>query len=104
MLPYTQYLEDCAMSLAADPQHSSDTTLVYMMRSLHISEETTYTFDHGSKEKIGEFSDEKIQILVKALAKQVEEWRASLPPGTFAIGTHSLAPPSLSKTPTHPTP
>ncbi|KAJ9603318.1 hypothetical protein H2200_012096 [Cladophialophora chaetospira] len=86
MLPYSQYLEDCALSLAAYPQHASDTTLIHMIRSLRIAEETTYTFDHGSKERIGELSDEKIQILVKALAKQMEEWRVSLPPGTFAIG------------------
>ena len=59
-----------------------------MLRSLHIAQETTYTFDHGSKEQIGELSDVKIQILVKALSKQIEEWRASLPPGTFEIGTH----------------
>lgn len=85
-LNYTQYLEDCAASLAADPQHCSDTTLIHSIRSLRIAEEITYTFDHGSKEKIGELTDEKIQILVRALSKQTEEWRSNLPSGVFNIG------------------
>ncbi len=97
MLPYTDYLDDCAASLASDPQHFSDSTLVYMTRSLYISQQTTYTFDHGSKEMIGELSDEKIQILVKALAKQMEEWRTSLPPGTFEIGRHCQFPCTCKK-------
>jgi hypothetical protein len=90
MLPYGQYLEDCASSLATDPQYASDPTLIHMVRGMRVAEETTHTFDHGSKEKIGELSDEKIEILVRALAKQTEEWRATVPPGAFAIGTCSI--------------
>lgn len=85
-LSYTQYLEDCAASLAADPQHYSDTTLIHYIQSLRIAEEITHTFDHGSKEKISELTDEKIQILVRALSKQTEEWRSNLPAGVFNIG------------------
>ncbi|KIX96703.1 uncharacterized protein Z520_07422 [Fonsecaea multimorphosa CBS 102226] len=85
MLSYTQYLEDCAASLAADPQHPSDTMLIHMIHSLRVAEETTYTFDHGSKEKVGEFNDEKIQLLVRALSRQIEEWKNALPPGVFGI-------------------
>ena len=101
MLPYTQYLDDCANSLATDPQYASDPTLVHLIRSLRIAEETTYTFDHGSKEKIGELSDEKIQLLVRALSKQTEDWRASLPQGMFSIG---MCPPLVlfHRPPTHP--
>ena len=86
MLPYTQYLADCASSLAADPQYPSDPTLIHTVQSLRIAEETTYTFDHGSKEKVGELTDEKIQILVRTLSRETEDWRASLPPGAFGIG------------------
>ncbi|ETI23719.1 hypothetical protein G647_05524 [Cladophialophora carrionii CBS 160.54] len=86
MLPYSQYLEDCASSLVTDPQYSTDPTLIHMVRSMRVAEETTHTFDHGSKEKIGELSDDKIQILVGALSKQTEEWRTSLPPGAFRNG------------------
>ncbi|EXJ66186.1 uncharacterized protein A1O5_10802 [Cladophialophora psammophila CBS 110553] len=57
-----------------------------MIRTLRIAEEVTYTFDHGSKEKVGELSDEKIQILGRALSRQVDEWKVSLPPGVFNIG------------------
>ncbi|OCT50482.1 hypothetical protein CLCR_07438 [Cladophialophora carrionii] len=90
MLPYSQYLEDCASSLVTDPQYSTDPTLIHMVRAMRVAEETTHTFDHGSKEKIGELSDDKIQILVGALSKQTEEWRASLPPGAFTNGTHGI--------------
>jgi hypothetical protein len=83
MLPYTQYLEDCAKSLAADPQHPSDITYIHMIRSLRLAEETTHTFDHGSKEKISELSDEKIQILVRTLDRQIEDWRESIPADVF---------------------
>ncbi|OQU97426.1 hypothetical protein CLAIMM_03358 [Cladophialophora immunda] len=86
MLTYTQYLEDCASSLAADPQHPSDTTLIHQIRTLRVAEEITYTFDHGSKEKVGELTDEKIQILVRALSRQIDEWKVSLPHGAFSIG------------------
>ncbi|EXJ62419.1 hypothetical protein A1O7_02854 [Cladophialophora yegresii CBS 114405] len=86
VLPYSQYLEDCASSLVTDPQYCSDPTLIHMVRSMRVAEETTHTFDHGSKEKIGELSDDKIQILVGALCKQTEEWRVSLPHGTFTTG------------------
>ncbi|OAL30291.1 hypothetical protein AYO20_08769 [Fonsecaea nubica] len=83
MLTYTQYLDDCASSLAADPQHPSDTTLVHYVRTLRLAEEVTYHFDHGSKEKVGELTDEKVQILVRALSRQLEDWKAALPPGMF---------------------
>ncbi|OAP61373.1 hypothetical protein AYL99_03576 [Fonsecaea erecta] len=86
ILTYTQYLEDCAASLAADPQYPSDTTLIHMIRTLRVAEEITYTFDHGSKEKVGELNDEKIALLVRALSKQIEDWKAALPPGAFSIG------------------
>ncbi|KIW70790.1 hypothetical protein PV04_03030 [Phialophora macrospora] len=86
MLPYSQYLEDCGSSLAADPQYCTDPTLIHMVRGMRVAEEATHTFDHGSRERIGELSDEKIEILVRALAKQTEEWRASLPPGAFSFG------------------
>jgi hypothetical protein len=85
MMPYSPYLEDCANSLASDPQHFSDTTLIYQVRSMRLSEEATYTFDHGSKERISELSDEKIQILHRALSNQLEDWKTSLPPGVFDI-------------------
>ena len=83
LLPSTQFLDDCATSLATDPQHRSDTTLIHMIRGLRLAEETTHTFDHGSKEKIGELSDEKLQVLVEAQSGQIEAWREGLPLGVF---------------------
>ncbi|KIX09385.1 uncharacterized protein Z518_00464 [Rhinocladiella mackenziei CBS 650.93] len=81
-LTYTQYIDDCAASLAADPQYASDATIIHQVRSFHIAEQTTDVFDQDSKEKFGDLNDEKVQILVKTLAKNLDDWRAALPVGT----------------------
>jgi len=48
---------------------------------MHIAEQVSNTFDQGSRERVCELSDDKIQILVKSLTKQLEDWKASLPAG-----------------------
>ncbi|KAK4945618.1 hypothetical protein LTR10_015237 [Elasticomyces elasticus] len=85
-MPYTQYLEECASSLAADPQYPSDRLLVHVLGSMHLAEQVSCTFDHGSGEKIGELDDDKIQLLVKALDKRGNEWREALPSGSIESG------------------
>lgn len=47
---------------------------------MSLAEHVSTTFDHGSRERVGELNDEKTQLLVSALAKQVDEWKATLPP------------------------
>lgn len=78
-LVYTQYLDDCASSLATDPQYPCDEKLVYMVRQLHFAEQITHAFDQGSREKIRELSDDRINLVVKTLSRQLADWKASLP-------------------------
>jgi len=89
-MPYTQYLEECASSLAADPQYPSDARVMHVLGSMHLAEQVSCTFDHGSGEKIGELDDDKIQLLVKALEKRGTEWRAALPSGSIESGQYSV--------------
>lgn len=49
-------------------------------------------FDHGSRERAAELNDEKTQLLVTAMARQVEEWKASLPPKTSETGQSGHVP------------
>ncbi|KAK5277876.1 hypothetical protein LTR40_009853, partial [Exophiala xenobiotica] len=80
LLPHTQYVEDCASSLATDPQCPSDSLLIYWVKSMALAELVSLTFDHGSRERICELNDDKIQLLVKILVRQLDEWKATLPP------------------------
>lgn len=79
MVPYSQYLADCASSLAVDPQFPSDPYLLYYVGSMHVAEQVAQTFDHGCNGKVAEMNDDKIHVLVKALEKQLDDWTASLP-------------------------
>ncbi|KIW20641.1 hypothetical protein PV08_01218 [Exophiala spinifera] len=80
LLPQTPYLHECAKSLAADPQYPSDMLLAPWIKTMALAEQVTQTFDHGSRERVGELNDERTQLLVTTLSKQVEELRANLPP------------------------
>jgi len=86
LLPHTQYVEDCASSLASDPQCPSDSTLIYWVKNMALAELVLMTFDSGSRERICELNDDKIQLLVKVLVRQLDEWRATLPPPTSVNG------------------
>ena len=86
LLPHTQYVEDCASSLATDPQCPSDSTLIYWVKNMALAELVSLTFDSGSRERICELNDDKIQLLVKVLVRQLDEWRATLPPPTSENG------------------
>lgn len=86
MLPYTQYLEECASSLAADPQDPSDPLLVHVVSSMHLASQASTAFEHGSGEKVFEGDDDKLQILVKALVKKADDWKALLPHGSLDSG------------------
>jgi hypothetical protein len=86
LLPHTQYVEDCASSLATDPQCPSDSLLIYWVKSMALAELVSLTFDHGSRERICELNDDKIQLLVKVLVRQLDEWKATLPPTNSTNG------------------
>ncbi|KAK5212266.1 hypothetical protein LTR47_007185 [Exophiala xenobiotica] len=86
LLPHTQYVEDCASSLATDPQCPSDSLLIYWVKSMALAELVSLTFDHGSRERICELNDDKIQLLVKILVRQLDEWKATLPPPNSTNG------------------
>ncbi|KAK5219651.1 hypothetical protein LTR72_008035 [Exophiala xenobiotica] len=51
-----------------------------------LAELVSLTFDHGSRERICELNDDKIQLLVKILVRQLDEWKATLPPPNSTNG------------------
>ncbi|EXJ80913.1 hypothetical protein A1O3_07201 [Capronia epimyces CBS 606.96] len=81
LLAHTQYLDECASSLAADPQYPSDATLIHQVGSMRLAEQVSVSFDHGSRERVGELSDDKVQLLVKTLVKHLNDYKASLSMG-----------------------
>ena len=80
ILEDNQYLEDCATSLAADGQYPSDANLAHHLRAVRIAAEISSTFDHGTKEKMQELSDDKVRLLVQTMTRQLEDWRSTVPP------------------------
>jgi hypothetical protein len=88
VLCHTEYLEECASSLAADPQCPSDKFIIHTVRAFKVSQDVTLAFDHGSREKIAELSDNKAQIMVRSLMKQADEWKNSVPPEAWRGGKH----------------
>lgn len=78
-LMYTQYLEDCALSLYEDNCNSSDLRLIYYVRLLQIASDVYKTLDHEGKDDEQEMSDDKVYALVKAFERQLAEWRSNLP-------------------------
>jgi hypothetical protein len=78
-LMYSQYLEDCALSLCEDKRAPSDPTLIHYVRLLRISSDVYTTFDHGGQDNVHEMNDDKVRSLVKVLERQLAEWRSSLP-------------------------
>ena len=80
LLPRSRYLEECAESLAADPQYPTDALLGPWVKVITLGEEVFETFDHGSRERVGELNDDKIQLLVTTLVRKLDEMEATLPP------------------------
>ncbi|KAL7936847.1 hypothetical protein V8C35DRAFT_293977 [Trichoderma chlorosporum] len=85
-LSYNQYLDECASSLAAAGQYYSDVFLVHHVRALHIGEQISHTFDHGSKEVVDNMSDERLQFLVQTFEKQLDDLQKALPTDFSALG------------------
>ena len=79
-LPYTAYLQECTATLRANPQFSSDTTIEYHVRVAHIGIDVTKVFDHGSMDAMQGIDDDRMEILVKILDRQLKDVEASLPP------------------------
>lgn len=85
-LTYNKHLHKCIASLRADPQFPSDTQLIHFITQKHIAEQITRSFDQGSSEMMQKMDDGKIQVILKALVGQLNEWKSSLPPDALKDG------------------
>ncbi len=77
---HTQYLRDCALSLRDENYVASDLALIHYVQLLRIATDVHLAFDNAGKDHEHEMSDDKVCALVKALERQLAEWRLSLPP------------------------
>ncbi|OJJ33429.1 hypothetical protein ASPWEDRAFT_174836 [Aspergillus wentii DTO 134E9] len=79
-LAFSTYLEQCATSIREDAEVSSDKALVYFVQILRIVNEVYNIFDYGDPDHSLSMSDDKVQMVVRALDGQLTSWRASLLP------------------------
>lgn len=78
-LPYTSYLQECATTLRVNPQFPSDIMIIHKLEQMRLCDDVTKSFDHGSCEIMREISDGRMQVLIRGLTRQLEEWEAKLP-------------------------
>ena len=85
-LAYTPYLHECANSISVNPHQPSDATMIHYLLVLRSSDDVTKSFDHGSSAKMQAMPDERIQVLLKALSRQFNDWKNALPPSVLNEG------------------
>jgi hypothetical protein len=80
-------MEQCALALGKDPQFPSDIVLNHQYQAWRVIADIVKTFDNGSTERESEqLDDEKTHQLVKALERQYDAWRTSVPAAAFTNG------------------
>ncbi|KAF2503286.1 hypothetical protein BU16DRAFT_555293 [Lophium mytilinum] len=79
-LQYTEWLEQCAVSLAEESTYPSDKVLVHFVRLMHINEQVYDNLHHGDWGTGDTTNDEKIKLLVDAIERQLKGWKSKLPP------------------------
>jgi hypothetical protein len=89
-LNYSKYLEECALSLAAENQVPSDLSIVHYLRLVRHSAEIYETFGYGDSETAQNITDERLQFYVKYFETQREELKASIPSDLTENGKSSL--------------
>ncbi|KAH8808661.1 hypothetical protein F5884DRAFT_378940 [Xylogone sp. PMI_703] len=81
-LPYSEYMEEVALSLQKENLAPSDTSLIYFLRLMHIAEEIVYAFNFGDSET-GALSESKIRLCVAEFDRQITKVRNELPSDTL---------------------
>lgn len=79
-LKYSKYLEECALSLAAESRVPSDLTIVHYLRLAHHAAEVDETFGYGDAETAQNITDERLQFYMKYFETKRENLRSSIPP------------------------
>ncbi|KAF2816787.1 uncharacterized protein BDZ99DRAFT_374589 [Mytilinidion resinicola] len=78
-LQYTEYMEQCAVSLAEESPYPSDKILVHFVRLVYINEQVYDNLHHGDWGTGDTTNDEKIKLLVGAIERQLKNWKSKLP-------------------------
>ncbi len=76
---YTEYIEECAASLAAEKRAPSDSILIYYVRMMRHAEEICETFGYNDLDQSHQMNDDKILVCVNAFAAMLNHWKMSLP-------------------------
>jgi hypothetical protein len=80
ILAYSKYLDECGVSLAAEEQAPSDTSLRHSLQLVRLAEEIGETFGYRDPETARSITDEKLQFYIKYFEDRKEALRSNLSP------------------------
>lgn len=95
-LPWTTYIEECALSLATEPEVHSDSILPHYLRSIRIIENMNTILSCDDPDQPPRLLSEYISVCVGSIEDQLQSWKNNLP---FAISDHGMSSNIVSTTP-----
>lgn len=83
-MPFTPYVEECALSLAAECHIPTDAMIPYHVRLLHYGEDVNEIFGYSDSNYPQQMTEDRLMVSVKALRIQFRDIKASIPPSVAA--------------------
>jgi hypothetical protein len=79
-LKWSEYLEECAHSLANAGEVDTDYLLGYYIRFQHVAEEVNEAFAYDSALTISQSETSRIDFLIRGFEQQLNNFKTTAPP------------------------
>lgn len=60
--------------------------IIHYLQALRLADDVTNLFDQGSSDTMRDMDDGRVQILLKALTRHLNDWKSRLPPKALDDG------------------
>lgn len=62
--------------------------IIHYLQALRLADDVTNLFDQGSSDTMQDMDEGRIQVLLKALIRQLNNWKNGLPPKALEDGQY----------------